>query len=443
MSLAASLAWMGSRPVGQRTLAVTSAALLIGALGGCANTDSWVDAIAAQGWSAQYADAQNSSYSPTGGATTLALSWSRSVKGELGAAAALGGDGYLAVNGQTAGGCSLMVWENDNNGRQRWCTRMVLGGGFSSALFDGFDNLYIGQPGLMIAYPPTQWVRWRTNVIGMPTTTRFLAPGQLLVITHLGQVLVFDAHRGEVLGTPLDLVEGVDPTDPNRGLSDCQQSLPGCPVASAPAYSAASGIAVLSVWQPGAPASVLTALRYQPGQQTLLTQAWTTDAVAAGVVASPVLSADGETVYVNGRDRRLWALDASDGKVKWSVPLDFQPLTPPSVTPAGLIIAGGGPDTRLVAIKDSGDNADILWRRDDVTPLSTSAQAGVHAAYTVVADGPGLALLVFDPADDGHTLNTYPLPEAAGFPVGLSVGSDRRVVASTSAGQVYSFAPAG
>ena len=158
----------------RRVLALTSTALLTGLVAGCANTDSWVESTAAAGWSAQYADAANTSYTDTDGATALTLGWSRSVKGELGAAAALGVGGYLAVNGQTAGGCSLMVWENDNNGRQRWCTRMVLGGGFSSPLFDGFDNLYLGQPGLLISYPPTQWVRWRTPVIGMPTTARFL-----------------------------------------------------------------------------------------------------------------------------------------------------------------------------------------------------------------------------------------------------------------------------
>jgi outer membrane protein assembly factor BamB len=434
---------MARTPVLLRVLASATTMLLAAPLAGCGNTDSWVDPIAARGWPAQYADARNSSYSPTNGASTLTPGWTRSVKGELGAAAALGADNYLAVNGQTAGGCSLMVWENDNNGRQRWCTRMVLGGGFTSPVFDGFDNLYIGQPGLMIAYPPTQWVRWRTPVIGMPTTARFLAPGRLLVVTHLGQVLVFDAHRGELVGTPLDLVEGVNPTDPLRGLTDCQQSLPGCPVASAPAYSATAGIAVLGVWQPGAGASVLTALRYQPDQAAVLTREWTSDAVAAGVIGSPVLSEDGTTVYVNGRDRQLWALNASDGRTKWSVPLGFQPQTPPSVAPGGLIIAGGGPDTRLLALKDAGDHAEQVWRREDVTPLTTSSQAGSQAAYTVVADGPQrLSLLVFDPADGGSTVNSYPLPEASGFPVGVSVGFDRRVVAATSGGPVYSFSPA-
>ncbi|EUA33918.1 hypothetical protein I552_4699 [Mycobacterium xenopi 3993] len=52
----------------------------------------------------------------------------------------------------------------------------------------------------------------------------------------------------------------------------------------------------------------------------------------------------------------------------------------------------------------------------------------------------GLSLLVFDPAD-GHTINSYPLPQATGYPVGVSVGHDRSVVTATSEGQVYSFAP--
>ena len=52
-------------------------------------------------------------------------------------------------------------------------------------------------------------------------------------------------------------------------------------------------------------------------------------------------------------------------------------------------------------------------------------------------EGGGLA---FDLAD-GRTLNSYPLPLADGYPVGVSVGHDRRVVVATSAGQLYSFSP--
>ncbi|CDP83810.1 MULTISPECIES: outer membrane protein assembly factor BamB family protein [Mycolicibacterium] len=425
----------------RRYLALAVAVLFTGLLAGCENTDSWVDAHAAQGWSAQYGDAANSSYIRTHGPEALRLEWSRSVKGELGAQVALSADNRLAVNAQTAGGCSLMVWEADNNARQRWCTRLVLGGGWSSPLFDGFDNVYIGQPGTILSFPPTQWIRWRQPVIGMPTTPRILEDGQLLVVTHLGQVLVFDGHRGTVDGTPLDLVAGVDPTDSQRGLADCQPARSRCPVAAAPAFSHQARIVVLSVWQPGAEAPVLMGLRYHPGEQTPLTQEWTSNAVDRGPLASPVLSADGSTVYVNGRDQKLWALNSADGTPKWSVPLNYLAQTPPSVSPDGLIVAGGGPEAKLTAVRDAGDHGEVAWTRDDVVPLTTSSRAG-GVGYTVAREGGhGQALVVFD-TGDGHTLNSYPVPEATGWPVGVSIGHDHRIVTATSDGQVYGFAPA-
>ncbi|OBI03965.1 pyrrolo-quinoline quinone [Mycobacterium sp. E2462] len=420
--------------------------MLAAVVGACGNTDSWVDAAPAAGWAAQYADAANSSYTATGGAAKLALQWTRSVKGTLAAGPALSGRGYVGLNAQTSAGCSLMEWENDDRGRQRWCVRLFQGGGVGGPLFDGFDNLYVGQPGAFLSFPVTQWTRWRQPVIGMPATPRFLGHGQLLVATHLGQVLVFEAHRGDVIGSPLDLVEGVDPTDATRGLADCAPARQGCPVAAAPAFSAATGMVVVGVWQPGAPTAGLVGLKYHPGQTPLLSREWTSDAVPDGVIASPVLSADGSTIYVNGRDQRLWALHAADGKVKWSVPLGFLAQTPPTVSPQGLIVAGGGPDTRLVAVKDAGDHADPAWRRDDVTPLSSSSLAGPGVGYTVAsgpsANGaPGMSVLVFDPGT-GRTQNSYPLPAATGYPLGVSVGADRRVVTATSDGQVYGFAPA-
>jgi outer membrane protein assembly factor BamB len=429
-----------------RRIVAAAAALLL--LSACGNTDSWVDAHPAAGWSAQYADAANSSYADVAGAGTLRLDWTRSVKGSLGAQVSLGSTGasnYLAANAQTAGGCSLMVWEADNQGRQRWCTRLWQGGGLASPLFDGFDNLYVGQPGAMVSFPPTQWIRWREPVIGMPTTARILNPGQVLVVTHLGQVLVFDAHRGEVVGTSLDLVDGLDPTDSQRGLGDCAQGRKACPVAAAPAFSPATDIVVITLWEPNADAPEVIGLKYRPGQTPLLSRAWTSTDVGGGPIASPVLSADGKTAYVTGRDQRLWALDSESGKARWSAPLDYQPQTPPSVSPDGLIIAGGGPGAKLVGIKDRGGKGDVLWTRDDIGPLSSSSRTRGNVAYTVVHDGsgdqPGQAVLVFDPTD-GHTLNRYSLPGATGFPVGVSVGHDRDVVAATSDGQVYGFAPA-
>ncbi len=52
----------------RRLIALTSTALITGVLAGCGNTDSWVEAHAADGWAAQYADAANSSYTDVAGA---------------------------------------------------------------------------------------------------------------------------------------------------------------------------------------------------------------------------------------------------------------------------------------------------------------------------------------------------------------------------------------
>ncbi len=427
----------------RRLIVLASTALITGVLAGCGNTDSWVDSHAADGWPAQYGDAANSSYARVPGAEALNLEWSRSVKGELGAAVALGSGHYLAVNAQTLGGCSLMVWEADNNARQRWCTRLWQGGGSSSPLWDGFDNLYIGQPGAMMSFPPTQWIRWRQPVIGMPTTPRILAPGQLLVVTHLGQVLLFDAHRGTVIGTPLDLVAGVNPTDSQRGLADCRPARPRCPVAVGPRFR---GSRRESWWyRYGSPvprASVLVGLKYNATKNPRLSEAWISDAVKAGVISSPVASADGSTIYVNGRDNKLWALNTSDGKPKWSTPLGLPPTDP-------AVGVARGPDhlrrrTRHQAGRDQG------WRgqrRGGVDPRRRRTADHVQPGRDPRRlqrrprrrRRPGV--LVFDPAD-GRTVNSYPLPEAEGWPVGVSIGHDRRVVIATSAGQVYGFGPA-
>ena len=85
----------------RRLIVLASTALITGALAGCANTDSWVEAHAASGWAAEYGDAANSSYAGVAGAEALNLEWTRSVKGELAAAVALGSGHYLAVNAQT------------------------------------------------------------------------------------------------------------------------------------------------------------------------------------------------------------------------------------------------------------------------------------------------------------------------------------------------------
>ena len=123
------MSWPIPRRALQHWSSMVSAILLSAVAAGCGNTDSWVDTVPAEGWPAQYGDAANSSYTATAGAQRLSLRWTRSVKGSLASSVALSSRNWLAANAQTPGGCSLMEWENDDNGRQRWCTRLYQGGG--------------------------------------------------------------------------------------------------------------------------------------------------------------------------------------------------------------------------------------------------------------------------------------------------------------------------
>ena len=299
-----------------------------------------------------------------------------------------------------------MVWESDNQGRQRWCTRLWQGGGLSSPLFDGFDNLYVGQPGAMLSFPPTQWIRWRKPVIGLPMTPRFLSPGQLLVVTHLGQVLVFDAHRGDVVGTSLDLVAGVDPTDSQRGLADCAAgptALPGRRGARVLARRRASSWSGCGSPTPRHPSS--SACATGPVRR----RCWRGSGPAPPSAAAhsparccpPTARPSTSTAATNGCGRST----PPTARPKWSVPLDFQPQTPPSVSPDGLIVAGGGPGREAGrASRTTATTATWCGPATTSTPLvdveSRGHERRLHRRRATARTG--MSLLVFDPAD-GHT----------------------------------------
>ena len=215
-----------------------------------------------------------------------------------------------------------------------------------------------------------------------------------------------------------------------------------CPVAAAPAFSSATGIVVVSLWEPNAAAPVLVGLRYRAGQTPLLTREWTSDAVGQGPICQPG-AVRRRVDRVRQRPRRT------------PVGAQHRGRQAEMVGAAGL----SGADAAVGVARRPDRGGRRSWsqagrgprrRRPRATccgPATTSsrcprrAERGNGVGYTVAKDGEnGQALLVFDPAD-GHTVNSYPLPQATGWPVGVSVGHDRRVVTATSDGQVYGFAP--
>ena len=302
---------------------------------GCGNTDSWVEAPR-PGWSAQYGDAANSSYTTTAGARRSRWTGAGRSKASSAPPPRWAQSSYLAANGQTAGGCSLMVWENDNDGRQRWCTRMVLGGGFASPLFDGFDNLYVGQPGIDAVLPahavdPLAPARDRNAA----RPRGFSAVASCSSSPTSARCWCSTRTAAPSSAQLFDLVAGVDPTDSHPRSDRLPARPPRLPggrrtrLLGGHADDRAGPLAARRTALPRSPR-----LRYHPGQTPLLTQRVDQRRGHRRRAGQPGAVRRRQHGLRQRSRPALWALDTSNGKPKWSVPLGFQPQTPPTVAPA-------------------------------------------------------------------------------------------------------------
>ncbi|MGL4306005.1 MAG: PQQ-binding-like beta-propeller repeat protein [Mycobacteriaceae bacterium] len=418
----------------------TSAGVLVAALlSACGNT-AWVDSRNSNGWPTQGADTRNSSSTNIPGATDLKLSWSRPVGGLVGTSASISQDAYIVVSSSAEHGYTLQAFQADRNGRRAWGMRTAPGGSFAAPLTDQYGNVYIGEPGAMLSMPNNSFLRWRTPVLGAPLTAQLIGNNKLLVTTHVGQVNILSANTGERLSA-LDLVEGIDPVQPSIGVNSCLTQSPQCPVPAAPAYSSVTSQIVIPLWNPEKANFGLVSLHYNGSQ---LERQWNSTEIPAGVSGSPVLSADGDSIYINDHAGNLWALDAHTGSARWSYALGYQAAGSPSVSDDGLILPSGGIGSHLFALTDNSDHAELSWSRSDLLNLSVPTQAGGHIGYTVIRDGQNgsdqLALLVFD-TTTGSTYHQYTLPEAKGFATGVSIGPEQQVVTMTNIGEIFTYIP--
>lgn len=431
-----------------RTAVLTPTAVLTAtaalALSGCAGGTEPIDILSAGGWPGRYSDAHNSSTSAADGLPDVSPAWSRSVGGTIGSPPSISASGQIFVSASTAAGCNLFSYQVDT-GRKRWCTRIAPGVGVATPVADSVANVYIGEEGGMYSFNEHGQRRWRIPVSGTPRSAQFTGDGNLLVVTHFGQVNVVDTQTGRLVAPIYDMVrvpavtDGTDVprTAPDHGLAACFGGSPDCPVATTPAVDLATGRIVVTLWRPGADRAALVALRYTGGDDARIAEEWSLDDLPGGAVTSPVLSADGTTAYVHDGDGSLWAIDTASGSARWSHDPGYVTSTGPAVTSDGMILlAGGGADGPLVALRDAGDRAETLWERDDVRQLGAVAAAANGVAYTVVRAPDGLATLVFD-TSDGSTLDQEPLSGASGFAVGTAIGPGGELLATTLLGDLY------
>ncbi|NLU82048.1 PQQ-binding-like beta-propeller repeat protein [Rhodococcus sp. HNM0569] len=426
-----------------RSSALLLTALSAVAVSGCGGGSGTTDVLGGEGWRGVHSDSRNSATVQTPGERDLAFDWSRPLGGPAVASPTVASNGQIFLTARTETGCNVFSFQIASE-RKRWCTRLEPGTTDAAPVVDAVANSYIGDGNEMRSYTEYGQVRWRTPVLGSPVSSQFTGDGNVLVVTHLGQVQVLDPQTGFNVAPPLDLVpvtgDDVPVPAPGEGMDACFYGTDGCPVTSTPAVDLASGRIYVTVFSPGDEAPHIVALTYTGGSDAVLREDWSSDALPTGPSSNPVVSADGATLYVQDRDGALWALDTTDGSARWSHDLGYVPGSGPAVTADGLIVPAGGDEGTLTALRDAGDHAEPVWERPEVAQVGVPALTDDATGYTVVADGDGLALATFD-THTGETVSHAALPGAGGFTVGTAVGPQGQVVTATQLGEVFVFAP--
>lgn len=411
-------------------------ALGAAALSGCAANGS----AYGPGWSAVHADAANTDYSHLLGARDLAPAWSRTFDGTINLGATSGPDGRVYVT-TTAPGCHLYVLDHWS-GETLWCSEAVDKFAVSSAaLVDRQGRAFLADSQAMYAFDREGRVLWRTPILGIPLSAQFTPAGRLLFITHIGRIYVLDRKTGEAVLQPVELIAGAT-FDPAKGATACMRGLPDCPSANTPAIDLRDGRFYFTFWTPGAPNAGIRAMRIREGRTTTITPLWTNDALPGGSGSSPDISADGRRLYLTDNAGALHALDAATGRGIWSFPIGFQSGGSPATSPDGLILPSGGGKVGLMAIRDRGDRAELVWRRDSLANRGVPTLAAGGVAYaTVQRQGRENDLVVIDTAT-GAELDRESLPGVTLFTVGTTIGQDGTVYVPTFRGQIFAFRPA-
>lgn len=410
---------------------------------GCGTDIDDIEVGTGAGWPAAHHDGRNAGVTSVAGARKMALSWTRPVGGPIQEPVAIGPKGQMFLTTRTPNNCALLSLQMPT-GRKRFCNQLGPNAISSPSVVDGAANVYTGDDGAVNSLNYLGQPRWRTPVSGVPVSVQFTGDGHLLTVTQSGQVDVLSRQTGarvvstvQLLGEPDFLAHpGLTRPASGQGLEDCATGGPYCSVANISAVDAGSGRFYLTLWKPGSPTAALVAMRYHDNK---IQREWSAKMLSGGSATSPTLSADGKTVYVGDNSNRLLAVDTADGRTKWVHNLEWAPRYGISVSDDGVIIPAGD-NGYLVALRDKGETAEIVWERKDLVLRGTPVQTAGGIGYTTAAIGDGLNLITFD-TTTGATEDSDPLPGAKGSTTGTSVGAEGEVVVATRIGEVFTFEP--
>jgi len=395
----------------------------------------------APGWSAVHADAANTDYSPVDGATELTLRWQIRLDGAINLGPTIGPDGrvYVTDNSNDAG-CHLHVLHGAS-GRTIWCSsevdRFAVA---SSPLLDRDGRIFLADGKAMHAFDRDGNVLWKTPIVGVPLSAQFTPEGRLIFITHIGRIYVLRRETGAPMLPPLELIPGRTWT-PAESMAACLQGRDGCPSANTLAVDQATGRFFFTFFAPGAPQAGMRAMHYGEDPTPALTAVWSNDDLPGGSASSPSLSADGTRLYVTDNVDAMHALDAATGERIWRFPIGGAPGGSPSLSPDGILMPSGSAQGVMLALRDDGPSASLLWRDETMLNRGVPTQAAGGISYATVSAGGYLNDLVVLDTATGAVLDRERLPGSTVFTVGTTVGPDGTVFVPTFLGHLFAYAP--
>jgi len=216
-----------------------------------------------------------------------------------------------------------------------------------------------------------------------------------------------------------------------------------CPCANTPSIDLQSGAFYFTLSRPGKGKTSLVAMRYVPGDPPRIEPLWENEALEGGSASSPDISGDGLRLYVNDNANHLLALSAEDGSTLWSFDLGYNPLGSACTSRSGVILPTGGIGSPLVALRDAGNHAEVLWERPDLESRGIAVQRGADRAYVVAAQAGrllGLRVHVLDIAT-GQSLDEKIVSTTEFASVGTSMSEEGWVYVPGFSGGVWGFEP--
>jgi outer membrane protein assembly factor BamB len=112
---------------------------------------------------------------------------------------------------------------------------------------------------------------------------------------------------------------------------------------------------------------------------------WTVDGLSAGIFDSPPVVV-GETGYLFG-DVSVWALDLTDGSVRWRIPIGLPSESSPAVVEDTLYVAGNDTYLRALSTEDGSER----WRQKTAARIECNVAVAGQTVYTGSESGVVLA----------------------------------------------------